>query len=540
MGALTLKSFPFELRGWDIEKFESIDPTDGFGTATRVYISKQQIIQIEPDHSKTVFNPWLNDKSRQFFDAIFGIWNSKNDQHQSLVLKKELWQATIQDLLKTLYLFEQCAAKTQKMHFLTIVFENLGIEMISLLKIIEQKCSFIKLRRTENLNISNDLESNFQLNTAADSSKLKTSTICLLIANNPRYEGSSLNLKLRQRYLKGNFKCLTLGSLIDLTFPTIAIGTNIKVLKKISEGNSFLCQDFKSAHNPLIIFGNEFYKQTESKNAIKMLKSLNLFSLTWKGFNTLNSTLSETGTQSIANFLPLKKKDFEESSSFYFINVDAQNTANLKKITEAKLLNYSTLNKTEQFSIKKLFLDQNCNARNNQIFVKDFLKLENSKKYTFLPTKMFYENKETFINTEGLIKQTNKLITKRKTRESWKLLRNLFSHIKIEFTDLNFKNTHNLLFNTTKQDNFANFLNFQYCAVEKLDNTNSSISNKLYPFFIYRFNKKFKQTLSKVTDTKTKYWLDDFFTGGKDEYSKNSLVLANCSKILRTQSTNFF
>lgn len=38
MGALTLKSFPFELRGWDIEKFESLDPTDGFGTSTRVYI----------------------------------------------------------------------------------------------------------------------------------------------------------------------------------------------------------------------------------------------------------------------------------------------------------------------------------------------------------------------------------------------------------------------------------------------------------------------------------------------------------------------
>ena len=39
MGALTLKSFPFELRSWDIEKFESIDPTDSFGSKTRVYIS---------------------------------------------------------------------------------------------------------------------------------------------------------------------------------------------------------------------------------------------------------------------------------------------------------------------------------------------------------------------------------------------------------------------------------------------------------------------------------------------------------------------
>lgn len=77
VGALTLKSFPFELRGWDIEKFESIDPTDGFGTNTRVYISKQQIIQIEPDHSENTSSVWLSDKGRQFFDSLFGFWGNQ-------------------------------------------------------------------------------------------------------------------------------------------------------------------------------------------------------------------------------------------------------------------------------------------------------------------------------------------------------------------------------------------------------------------------------------------------------------------------------
>ena len=99
MGALTLKSFPFELRGWDIEKFESIDPTDGFGISTRVYISKQQIVQIEPDHSETTSNAWLSDKGRQFFDGIFGTWTNKNNQSQKFVLKKESWQKNIQSLL---------------------------------------------------------------------------------------------------------------------------------------------------------------------------------------------------------------------------------------------------------------------------------------------------------------------------------------------------------------------------------------------------------------------------------------------------------
>jgi hypothetical protein len=59
MGALTLKNFPFELRSWDIEKFESIDPTDGFGSGTRVYINKQQIVQIEPDYNENTTNAWV-------------------------------------------------------------------------------------------------------------------------------------------------------------------------------------------------------------------------------------------------------------------------------------------------------------------------------------------------------------------------------------------------------------------------------------------------------------------------------------------------
>jgi len=538
MGALTLKSFPFELRGWDIEKFESIDPTDGFGISTRVYISKQQIIQIEPDHSETTSNAWLSDKGRQFFDGIFGTWSSKTDSNKQLVLTKESWQKNLQTLLKTLYLFEYCYAKTKTTHFFTIIFESLGIETLSLLKIIEQKYSFIKLRRAENLKMTNDLESDFQLTTATNLNKLKSSTLCLLIANNSRYEGYHLNLNLRQRFLKGNFKCLKLGSHIDLTFPSLVIGTNFKILKEIAEGNSFVCQDFKNATNPLVIFGNEFYKRVDSKNILQMLKQINSLNQSWNGLNTLNSTLTETGTQSIDKFLPLKKKDLNESSSFYFINVNAQSIPNLTKIAEAKLLNYSNAKITKQPNINKLILDQNNNIKINQTFVRNLLGSISEKNYTFLPVKMFYENEETFLNTKGLFKRTNKLITRRKTREGWKLLRNLFNQIKSEYIPLNFKDKNILSFNSTSKANFSNFINFQYCAIEKLASSAPSLTAQNQPFFIQQQN--FKHKSLKIMYSKSKYWLDDFFTGGKDEYSKNSLVLSNCSKILRTQSTNFF
>ena len=81
MGALTLKSFPFELRGWDIEKLESIDPTDGFGSNTRVYVSKNQVIQVEPDFNINSSGTWLTDKGRQFFDGIFGTCDPENKKN---------------------------------------------------------------------------------------------------------------------------------------------------------------------------------------------------------------------------------------------------------------------------------------------------------------------------------------------------------------------------------------------------------------------------------------------------------------------------
>ena len=369
MGALTLKSFPFELRGWDIEKFESLDPTDGFGTSTRVYISKQQIIQIEPDHSEVTVNAWLSDKSRQFFDGIFGVTAQRN---KNFLLKKESWQSGTKQLLKTLYLFEHCVAKIQKRQFLTIIFENLGLETLSLLKVLEQNFSFLRLRQAENLSLPNDLEYTFQLNNTTTPNKLKSSTLCLLVGTNPRYEGYPLNLKLRQRHLKGNFKCLVLGSLINLTFQNTVIGTNTKVFKSISEGNNFACQDFKAAKKPLLIFGDEFYKRDDSQMLLNLFSDIshtNLITPNWNGLNTMNSTLAQTGTQSVKAFKPIQVKDFTESSSFYFLNTNSKDTPNLKKIAELKLLNCQLIStQTPQKACLKI-LDQNSSNTNNQTFV---------------------------------------------------------------------------------------------------------------------------------------------------------------------------
>lgn len=541
MGALTLKSFPFELRGWEIEKFESIDPTDGFGSNTRVYISKDQIVLIEPDYNVNTFNTWLTDKGRQFFDGIFGTWTTQS-QENLVKLEKESWINILKMITQMLYMFDHCNNQKSKKYFFTIVFENLSLEVLSLLTIISHNYSFIKLRRIEQVKLNNDLEANFQLNIANNKAKLSLSTLCLLISTNPRYEGSYLNLNLRQRFFKGNFKCLTIGPALDLTFPTSFLGSNINILKNIVEGNNTVCQDIKLSKNPIFIYNSDLFKRSDRNNILEMLKYLNTINNSWNGLNMLSPSLSEVGTQMINNILPINEKDLKNFSSLYFLNISPNNITHFKHITETKLLNYSCNLNFNNVKIDKIFLNQNSNSNNANILVHDLKKISIDNKlnnYLYLPNSMFYENEETFVNTEGLIKRTTKLIFKKSTKNNWQILRKFFKKFKSNLQFLDEKNNQLIFYNSKKIANFKNFMYFQYLATQSLTNLNFYLNIKTKPFVI-TYNNNFKQKTNKLVNTKLKYWLDDFFNGSKDEYSQNSLILTNCSRILRKESTNFF
>ena len=533
MGALTLKSFPFELRGWDIEKFESFDPTDSFGSNTRVYINKNQIVQIEPDYNIYNYNTWLTDKGRQFFDGIFGTWSiSEKTEVQS-----ESWFKLLNKMIKTIYIFDHCNKQNNKSYFFTIVFDNLSIEVLNILLFISQSYSFIKLRKVETLKTNVDLESDFQLNNVSNKIKLNSSTLCLLISTNSRYEGYYLNLNLRQRILKGNFKCLVIGSLINLTFPILFLGSNFNIIKYITEGNNFICQDLKFSNNPFLIYSNELFKRNDSKSiseTFKTLSYLHIFNKTWNGLNMLNSSISDVGTQTLKQIPRLMLKDLNNFSSLYFLNVTTNNVSNLKKITELKLLKLTSVNK-KQILDNKFFLDQNYKINQNLLFSNKIL-----NNYSHIPNNTFYENEETFINTEGFIKRTTKLISRKKSKNNWQILRKFLKYFKMKLTFLTQKDNQIIFFNSQKFYNFKNFLNFQFYATQTLTNLNFYLNIKNKPILLNKSILNFKSKTKKCISTKLKYWLDDFFNGGKDEYSQNSIILANCSKILRSESTSFF
>lgn len=542
MGALTNKISAFVPRGWDLDKLKGVDPTDGFGADTKIYIKRNKIILIEPNHYNEALSNWLTDKGRQFFDGVFGSrYFVKKTKRETPVTKKS-WLCIVETALKTVFIFDHCCRQKIKSTFFIVVFENLSLEVLGLLTAVSQQYSFIKLKQSETSStLENDLEKGFQLNATDNKTTLNLSTLCLLVSNNSRYEGSNLNLNLRRRFLKGNFKCLSIGSSLNLAFLIhfSFLGTGAKIVRFLAEGASLMCVELRQANNPIVIYNNELFKRHDGDNFSQMLKlssHLATLSGTWDGLNMLNSSLQENGKNFINKYDPVSANDLKNSSLLYFINVQSNNNPNLKKITELNLLN------CHFFVGKRVMLDQNYKSSSN---VKLYNKVSLSKsealnRYLHLPSSNFYENNETFLNTEGYVKRTTKLVSQKKARNNWQIVKKLFAQLKDDLISSIKRDNELVFFCLDEKDNFKNYMHFNSYATQILNQFNFVLALKNKALKSTKTLNSFKITIKKLYNTRLKYWLDDFFTDSKDEYSQNSLVLTSYSRVLRTESATFF
>ena len=469
-------------------------------------------------------NPWLTDKGRQFFDSIF----TKNE---SSIKINTPWKTVFLNFQKTFYIFDICNFKRVNKFYSIIIFENLNIESLSFLSSISQTYPFIKVRRAESVKFNTDLETEHMINSATSTQQLASSSLCLSVGTNSRYEGSLLNLKLRQRYLKGNFQLFSVGSLLNLTFPVSFLGSNSSTLKLIASGNHTVCREIASATNPLLVTNSEVFKNNnlqEVFSVFKTLKHVNILNKIWNGYNVLNSSLYETGLNNLGQFSAVFFKDLLLFSSIHIINVNLNNVANFKKVLESRLIQNNTFNALENQS---LIINQNSNSITSNFKESNFL---------YLPNNLFFDSQETFMNTEGLIKRTTKLISKKNIKTDWQLLRQ-FVQIWSSSPSFNISKINTVVqYSSPTLFDFKNFICFQFYSSKTLTSINFHLIDKTQKFSIFKKFNRFKSPTVKVFDTKLKYWLDDFYTGGKDKFCQNSLTLTRCSMNYKQQVTNFF
>jgi len=528
VGALTAKPYPFIGRSWELKNIKSIDFSDSFGVDLQIFLKNNKIIKILPGFSNSINSTnWISDKTRFSFDGMF---SPERVLHGFINTNfKVKWKDLIEEIIYFIYFKDHLNKHFFKFHDLVIVFSsNISLEVLTLLKIFSQKYSFIKLRLDNSSVKLNDLEETFVLDQTQLNSNFETSTVCLLIGINTRYESPVLNLKLRKRYLKGNFKVFSLNSDLNLTFPTTNLGNNLNQLKQIVEGTHMLCQTLTTKSIPSILISSEILKRKDSYELIKLLISfksnLNKVHNKSVNINVLNTSLNNSGISYIDIFKKISKADFFNSLGIYLLNIN-DISSNLKTILELKLLNYYN---NEYFTPKLLVKQNNGFNFDTTLF--------NPNTYINLPNNVFFSTTNTYLTSEGIFKQNIKFLSSTKqTKDDWQIIRKLFSKTK----NINFfsnKSWNNKIsFNCNNFFKFKSYSNILFFASNILTKFNKLKVSK-NPVLL---DHKYKTLKMKVYNTPFRLWLDDFYIGGKDLYSKHSITMINCSNILKKNQNNF-
>jgi NADH dehydrogenase/NADH:ubiquinone oxidoreductase subunit G len=341
----------------------------------------------------------------------------ENNEKESLVNLS--WKNLFKEFFCTLY-FQNHLLKHfyQPYPIIMCINENTDLKVLNLLNILTCKYSFFKLRQTESQNINIDLEQNYLLSL---NDKISISDTCLLIGLNPRYEGYSLNLRLRSRFLKGNFKVIQIGSLINLTFSTINISSNTRILRSLVEGNNLFCQEFINSSNPILISNAEIFKRKDYFGLANMLnfliKAIDLFSQsnTQSRLDILHPSLNGVGFANFNSLKVIKDKDLRSAPGIYFLH-NSFATSNIKKLLNLKLLKifrkksffsstfkYSTFTKN-----KSILITQSSNFDTK--LVTQLKKGFNFSNHLHLPNTVFFETSGNYMNTEGNVNKTIKII----------------------------------------------------------------------------------------------------------------------------------
>ena len=538
VGALTSKQYPFLGRVWELKNIKSIDYSDSSLIPIQIFIKSNSIVKITSSYNINSYsNTWISDKTRFSFDGMFsperiiqpyllgGLEKSKQNKK---------WMKIFDDIINIIYFQDHLSRHIHTNFNLYIIFSNsIDLESLNLLTILKNKHSFIELRRIQKKNKNIDLESMFSLNSFIENNLILKSDICFLINTNPRYENSSLNILIRKRLLKGNFKVLYSGSSLDLRYPTVNLGSSSYFIKNLINGTSTYCQDFINSNKPIIIFSSNSLKRNYNDYLLNSIQSLDTiikhFKKSWEGQNILSTELNETGINFLNTFKKFNITDFSKSSCLYLIDL------NINSIEFNQLINLKLLDLLVVDNKSKLLIEMH-NLPTNYL-INNFIKELHSSSYIGLPNKNFFESSNVFIDNLLTYKKTVKVISSlNKSKENWQIIRKITSSLlTISFISCNYTKSNKLLYNIKNFIGFLKFISFNYFPTSSINNKTLFHKENTYPRNLY-FNLKYKL---KYFISKHIYWLEDFYIGGRDNYSSFSSVMIECSNSLRKEFINF-
>ena len=310
---------------------------------------------------------------------------------------------------------------------------------------------------------------------------INSSDICFLISTNPRLESAILNAKLRFKFKNSIFSIFSLGQTFTENIPTTFLNLNIKDFLETLEGKNNLCKSIITSQKPLFILGESLKSSIIN---IDFIISFIKFKFNYVKIIKINSSCNTEGIN-LLNIKTINTKNLLKSENTIFINLD--DTIKIRKFIK-------------KFDLSCIWL----NTHGSKIATTSKL---------IIPTLTSFEEEQIFLNLEQRPQKTQKTFSNFFNSRS---VINIFSSI------LNLKK--NELKNT------SNYLGYIY---EILDNSEKFI----IPNKNFFFKENYANTYEFVFLYPLKSKIEDFYCSNL--FTKNSLVMQQCSQIKRNISTNF-
>jgi len=449
VGALTSKPYSFKARPWELDTFENVDILDSLYTPIRIDRKNTEIIRILPTIKKNLNKDWITDRIRYIYDSFNKF--RLNTIVKGLSLKNTKYEETNLNFLFNTFLINQKKIKKNKKNPIIqrrykILNKNSFFFNLSNLNdyfdLLSLKKTILKFNLYSNLNyfnLNNDFRFQYINQNFLENTNLEN---CLLVNTNFKVYSPLINAHLNLLQKQGILNIYEYGLNTINTFNSKHIGNNINNLLLFLEGSLSKDNKFKN----LTIF------LSENNTNFKTIYSL-FFNLK-KNLNLLKKTINIVIIPEISNQILYKEYNLDILFNKNF-NLEKNFLININNFSEKIIKN--TQNNNNIFTLK--FNNKNYTFLHNFLNKKNILfsthLLKNIEQFNLiLPTKLFIEKNNIFINYFGEIKKTASFLSNNNINLS-SFLNNLFE-IKNVQKEENLQLTNNFFDKFQNKKNYNN------------------------------------------------------------------------------------
>ena len=292
VGALTLKSIPFQIRPWEIFSIDSIDLTDSLGSNIYLTYKGLDILRVIPKKNNLINASWISNKARFYYNLSSFFLNEikfiKNNFFTLSNVQAPLLFLFNPDLdLKTLF-------------FLKNLSKNSTVRISSKLLTVNAKATnFYFWGNKTRINELNSLKN----------------TICFLISTDLKIELPLLNTRLRSKNLINDVVTFGLNTFFKSNFSTQFLRFSISeiiflFLGKHSFSTLFLKKKF-------LIFSNKSLLTRLDFNFLSLFKKKNINILTY-----CYSLFCNSESVNLVNFNTINLKEIIFSKQIFGLSLD--------------------------------------------------------------------------------------------------------------------------------------------------------------------------------------------------------------------------